>query len=133
MNGLVEWLHARLDAEEQRAGEAGGVAWHALGPCVYDGDPGVTGHRNWVAEAETEAQAAYIAEYDPARALRQVEAGRRILARHRVDESDHAWRYSAPRYCVGCGYQGDCDDPVTEDIDRCPELLDLAYGLGIEA
>jgi hypothetical protein len=60
----------------------------------------------------------HIVRYDPARALRQVAAGRRILARHHEDEHEHG-------YCAGCprgGIQGDLET----EIDGCPELRDLA-------
>ncbi|MFF9309908.1 hypothetical protein ACF1BS_03265 [Streptomyces sp. NPDC014748] len=62
--------------------------------------------------------------------LRRCEADRRILARHAVDpsESDSLTFATA---CHGCGTEGDCDDPVTENVNDCPELLDLAHAHGI--
>lgn len=66
-----------------------------------------------------------IAHQGSARALAEVTAKRRVLARHRIDPEragDRMWA----RACIGCGTAGDCDDPVTEDINNCPELLDMA-------
>lgn len=62
--------------------------------------------------------------------LRRCDADRRILARHSVDPKradDRLWATA----CQGCGYFGDCDDPNTENINDCPELLDLAHAHGL--
>lgn len=56
------------------------------------------------------------------------EADRRILARHRL-ATEWTWAHDAP--CHGCGTEGDCDDPVTENLNDCPELLDLAHAHGL--
>jgi hypothetical protein len=62
--------------------------------------------------------------------LRRCEADRRILARHRLDPGqEDSWMFAAA--CMGCGTEGDCDDPVTENLNDCPELLDLAHAHGI--
>ncbi|MFE4420457.1 hypothetical protein [Streptomyces sp. NPDC056817] len=54
------------------------------------------------------------------------EADRRILARHRSVDGG----YSVA--CAGCGYDGSyCPEPVTENLNDCPELLDLAHAHGI--
>ena len=62
--------------------------------------------------------------------LRRCEADRRILARHNVvpDEADHHLYATA---CHGCGTHGDCDDPEVENLNDCPELLDLAHAHGM--
>ncbi|WP_055693388.1 hypothetical protein [Streptomyces prasinopilosus] len=60
--------------------------------------------------------------------LRRCEADRRILARHRL-ATEWTWAHEAP--CHGCGTEGDCDDPVTENLNDCPELLDLAHAHGL--
>jgi hypothetical protein len=59
--------------------------------------------------------AVHVARHDPARALRQVAAVRRIMARHHAD--DHGM-------CAGCptGTAGDPEYP----IDECPEQRDVA-------
>jgi hypothetical protein len=53
-----------------------------------------------------------------------------VLARHRHDPESATWSNS-PYPCRGCGFEGDCDDPVTEHVNDCPELLDLANAHGI--
>lgn len=58
------------------------------------------------------------------------EADRRILTRHRLDPAEADDRLYATA-CHGCGTEGDCDDPVTENISDCPELLDLAHAHGV--
>ncbi|MFC9268933.1 hypothetical protein ACFTXJ_14320 [Streptomyces zhihengii] len=58
------------------------------------------------------------------------EADRRILARHRVDPDASDSRLFATA-CDGCGTEGECDDPVIENVNDCPELLDLAHAHGI--
>lgn len=61
----------------------------------------------------------HIARHDPARVLREVEAKRRVLARHH--EESHV---SGP-ICRGCGFTGDLDEP-RNFIHECEELQDLA-------
>ncbi|TFI30173.1 hypothetical protein [Streptomyces sp. 4R-3d] len=62
----------------------------------------------------------------PDAVLRRCEADRRILARHRIDS-----HISYAPACHGCGTEGHCDDPVTENLNDCPELLDLAHAHGL--
>lgn len=62
--------------------------------------------------------------------LRRCEADRRILARHKVDPAQAEDRLYATA-CHGCGTYGDCDDPNTENLNDCPELLDLGYAHGL--
>ncbi|GAA2803306.1 hypothetical protein [Streptomyces showdoensis] len=71
-----------------------------------------------VAEAETAA--------DTPAAARRCEADRRILDRHRLDLDDP---YEPS--CLGCGTYGDLESPNTDNINDCPELLDLAHAHGI--
>jgi hypothetical protein len=65
---------------------------------------------------------------NPTNALRRCEADRRILARHRLNP-DAYWAEAA--MCHGCGTESEYDYPVTENLNDCPELLDLAYAHGI--
>ncbi|MFJ9985295.1 hypothetical protein ACIQUD_14905 [Streptomyces globisporus] len=58
--------------------------------------------------------------------LRRCEADRRILARHRLDPN---FAYEAA--CYGCGTYGDLDLSNVDNINDCPELLDLAHAHGI--
>jgi hypothetical protein len=54
------------------------------------------------------------------------EADRRILDRHQAVDD----RYSVA--CNGCGYDGSyCPGPITENVNDCPELLDLGYAHGL--
>ncbi|CAM5620716.1 DUF6221 family protein [Streptomyces aurantiogriseus] len=69
-----------------------------------------------------------IAMHDPAAVLRRCEADRRILARHRLNP-DAYWANAA--MCAGCGTYGEFDDPETDNLNDCPELLDLAHAHGL--
>ncbi|MCX4816755.1 hypothetical protein OG601_47405 [Streptomyces sp. NBC_01239] len=58
------------------------------------------------------------------------EADRRILARHTLDPARaDSWMFAAA--CMGCGTEGTFEEPVAENINDCPELLDLAHAHGI--
>lgn len=65
---------------------------------------------------------------DPKPIRRRCEADRRILARHRLATE---WTWQRDPACHGCGTEGDCDDPVIDNVNDCPELLDLAHAHGI--
>lgn len=67
---------------------------------------------------------------DPAAVLRRCEADRRILARHALDP-EKAYDWVDATMCAGCGTYSDCDWPVTDNLNDCPELLDLAHAHGI--
>lgn len=66
--------------------------------------------------------------HNPGSVLRRCEADRRILERHRLDP--HAC-WSDATACAGCGVYGEAEWPVTDNLNDCPELLDLAYAHGI--
>jgi hypothetical protein len=57
--------------------------------------------------------------------LRRCEADRRILARHHRDPDCLAWAS-----CKGCG-NDDWGLPHVDNLNDCPELLDLAHAHGI--
>jgi hypothetical protein len=60
----------------------------------------------------------------------RLEADRRILARHCLDPAKaDSWMFAAA--CMGCGTEGTFEEPVAENINDCPELLDLAHAHGI--
>ncbi|GGS41742.1 hypothetical protein F2B00_03500 [Streptomyces parvus] len=80
-----------------------------------------------VEATEAEGRAMLI---DPTPILRRCEADRRILARHQVDPDAADSRLFATA-CHGCGTEGECYDPVTDNLNDCPELLDLAHAHGI--
>jgi hypothetical protein len=58
----------------------------------------------------------HIVRYDPDRALREVAAKRRVLARHHDDDGDG---------CYGCGFGND-EERMVKDVNDCPELRDMA-------
>jgi hypothetical protein len=121
----VAFAEARLDEDEAAARAAASVAgphWHddhyypddearhpttmilsAAGSPLAD-----TLHR------DDEEMAPFIARYDPARALREVEAGRRILARHQPDN-------------YGCQYCADGGHNIIGGGWGCADLADLLY------
>lgn len=61
-------------------------------------------------------------------ALRRCEADRKILARHRLNP-DAYWADAA--MCEGCGTEGEMGYARTENLNDCPELLDLAEAHGL--
>jgi hypothetical protein len=102
VSDLVAFLSARLDEREAAARALGDPDWGmrpwqveecagdgASGcPCiVYQGeykpvDQPQVPTIQYIADGEAPEYAAHIARYDPARVLREVEAGRNILARY---------------------------------------------------
>lgn len=77
-----------------------------------------------------EADAHHIGANGPDVVLRRCEADRRILARHRLDPGEA----DSPMYttaCKGCQRWGEFDYPNTENLNDCPELLDLGYAHGL--
>ncbi|MCL6734393.1 DUF6221 family protein [Streptomyces neyagawaensis] len=105
MDDLVQWLRAQLDQDERIARRAGGLAWSR--PPEYLGDPAairdseqerVVCYEGW----PSEGQAVHIAEWDPARVLREIDAKRRIIDQHE--------RYSAERRRMMGGWDPQSDD-----------------------
>ena len=68
----------------------------------------------------------HIELHDPAAVLRRCEADRRILARHRIDPN-----VTYEPACEGCGTYGDMELSNVDNLNDCPELLDLAHAHGI--
>lgn len=58
--------------------------------------------------------------------LRRCEADRRILARHALDPD-----VSYEPACKGCGTYGDQEMSNIDNLNDCPELIDLAHAHGI--
>lgn len=83
----------------------------------------------WIAQQVDRAEAQAHTSPDPTAALRRCEADRRVLARHNTNPNHADDRLHAVA-CNGCGTHGDCDDPATDNINDCPELLDLAHAHG---
>lgn len=78
----------------------------------------------WIAERVAEAET--VAAGSPA-AIRRCEADRRILDRHRAVPG--GWP-EAPA-CEGCGTYGDPELASVDNVNDCPELLDLAHAHGL--
>ncbi|MFJ2110637.1 hypothetical protein ACIOEX_01690 [Streptomyces sp. NPDC087850] len=95
----------------------------AISGTVTDVSHGADGLRFSVAQRGVET-------VTDAATLRRCEADRRILARHRLDP-DRAHHPNDATACQGCGTTCDGDWPVTENLNDCPELLDLAHAHGI--
>ncbi|HMH90612.1 MAG TPA: DUF6221 family protein [Streptosporangiaceae bacterium] len=122
-HSLAAFVTARLDEDEAMARAAPGEHWRAFaeesiaGASVYDEQwvllyperydhdnklsvkPGATGPQ-YIERARDE-MAAHIARHDPARVLREVTAGRRILELHLPDEDSPDADPDEPR-CQRC-------------------------------
>jgi len=83
----------------------------------------------WITQ-QVDAAEAYALDHilNPVNALRRCEADRRILNRHRLNP-DAYWAEAA--MCEGCGTEDEMAYPRTENLNDCPELLDLAHAHGI--
>jgi hypothetical protein len=83
----------------------------------------------WITQ-QVDAAEAYALDHiiDPASALRRCEADRRILNRHRLNPNAY-WAEAA--MCEGCGTEDEMAYPRTENLNDCPELLDLAHAHGL--
>ncbi|MEV8046397.1 DUF6221 family protein [Streptomyces griseoluteus] len=116
MDDLVQWLTAQLDVEDRvarAAAEESHPEWSPgdknLGSQVSTaeyGDPVVVGpwdYLDWDVRQ-------HIAAHDPARVLREIDAKRRVMKRH----------HDFQGWCAGCG------NDLTNQINDCPELRDLA-------
>lgn len=133
---LHEWITARVGTAEVVARAATPDPWEAV---VDRHQHGVVDASVWadaigyyIAEKVSsgdrhEADARHIGTSDPTAVLRRCEADRRVLARHHLPDLDD-WMYPG---CYGCGTEGHMDNLVTENINECPELLDLAHAHGI--
>lgn len=141
MPDLHGWITQQINHVEATAGPATSGPWYAS-EYHYDpdgdftaqlgGSPGaadIAGHGYEGGGVDTMHTARHIALHDPAAVLRRCEADRRVLARHRANP-DALSRLDTVA-CEGCGVYGDCDLPVTDNVNDCPELLDLAHAHGI--
>lgn len=131
---LHAWITQQVDRVEEtaRAVEDRSAPWD--GQWMADGNSAVrtvNGHVLFYGRGPDPLKpglADHVALHDPAHVLRRCEADRRILARHRLATE---WTWALDPACHGCGTSGDCDDPVTDNVNDCPELLDLAHAHGI--
>lgn len=118
---IVVFIQAQLDHDEQVARAATPGPWSVddtdYAEAIYGADPNsavVAGGR-WGNEAsvfDTTETAEHIALHDPARALREVAAKRRIVARHSPRAAGPPNMWATPP----CGWPS---------LDPCPDLRDL--------
>jgi hypothetical protein len=110
---LEAFANARLDEDEAAAIAATPGPWLATGEDILSR----ADDRHWAgacAANASGADGAHIARHDPARALREVEAGRRILDRHQPDG-------------YGCQYCDDGGHGNSGGDGFCADLADLVY------
>lgn len=115
MPDLHGWIVQQVDHTEDRARRTSEDLFHVLGQIEYE-DRGV------------ERDEQHIEHHKPLRVLRRCAADRKILARHRLSP-DAYWSDAA--MCEGCGTEGEMGYAVTENLNDCPELLDLAEAHGL--
>lgn len=147
MPDLHGWITQQIDAVEAAARKAAALCGcHAPAPSwsFRDGDEPTDGRilvvdephptlkrkigRRWNGSYEGLFMAEHIVRHDPAAVLRRCEADRKILNRHRLNP-DATWYEAA--MCAGCGDEGEMCYPRTENLNDCPELLDLGYAHGL--
>lgn len=143
MSDVVEWLREQVDTDERIAWAVASKDWTAVGTrfpdpgshaeemlrgYVYDFDADRSVSADSVPDADGDGpDAVHIAEHDPDRVLRQVQAFRRILREHRrVDDDpayiDDTWGYPQ---CYGCGANFH-EEYNVDNIEDCPVLRNLA-------
>jgi hypothetical protein len=133
---LHAWITQQVDEAEAAARAQLKGLRVAFEP--HDGGPVITGTVTEAART-TEGLQLAVAQYgaEPvddawanvpqvAALLRRCEADRRILARHRLDPAQDAF----PVACEGCGLD-DWGLPNIENLNDCPELLDLGHAHGL--
>lgn len=134
---LHAWITQQVDRLEEtaRAVEDRSAPWD--GQWMADGNSAVrtvNGHVLFYRHGPAPLKhglADHVALNDPATVLRRCEADRRILARHRIDPAAAGTPRAAA--CDGCGVEWvrDYCEPATDNLNDCPELLDLAHAHGI--
>lgn len=144
---LHAWITLQVDEVEKRARDCDATDWRHIGPgIVVDRDTDGWQHAPdnavivtvaheriwWSTDPAHSPEADHIVTHSPDAILRRCEADRRVLARHRL-ATEWTWALVSEAPCHGCGTSGDFDDPVTDQLNECPELLDLAHAHGITA
>lgn len=129
MPDLHGWIVQRIDRVEsnlrgvdEEHGRNWTTQWNASSDTftVYDGNSSA------VAADILPAAARLIALHDPAAVLRRCAADRKILARHRLNPD-----ITFEPACEGCRTYGDRALSWTDNLNECPELLDLAEAHGL--
>ena len=147
MTDLHGWITQQIDETERRARACTATDWrHVFDGIIVDRDTDGWQHAPdsarianvayeriyWSTNPAHSPDADHIVCNDPDTVLRRCEADRRILARHRL-ATEWDWAFSSEAPCHGCGTNGDGDYFVTDQLNECPELLDLAHAHGITA
>lgn len=135
MLDLHGWITQQIDKAADAARDATEGSWYAEHPEGRWGDDPearLIGGGKVLATFSNDynghLNADHAALHGPAAVLRRCEADRRVLARHRLTP-DAYWADAA--MCEGCGTYGDMDLAETENLNDCPELLDLAHAHGL--
>jgi hypothetical protein len=143
---LHAWITQQVDEVEKRARDCDATDWRHIGPgIIVDRDTDgwqhapdnarivtVAHERIWWTSPAHSPEADHIVTHSLDAVLLRCEADRRILARHRVDPT----AADSPTFAIACDgcrsewVQDDCE-PLTANINDCPELLDLAHAHGI--
>ncbi|MDX5563750.1 DUF6221 family protein [Streptomyces sp. ID05-04B] len=143
---LHTWITQQIDERKRLAQACTTTDWrHVFDGIIVDRDTDGWQHapdNTVIARVDTDRiywstspahspEADHIAGNDPDTVLRRCESDRRILARHRLDPAAANTPHATA--CDGCGadYVQDHWDPVTDNLNDCPELLDLAHAHGI--
>lgn len=129
---LHAWITQQVDRVEASARRAADCAtarrWQAINSVIVAVPDGNTAGPEIIEAAFHTYDDALVhaAVHDPATVLRRCEADRRILARHRLDPD-----VTYEPACEGCGTYGDMGLSEVDNLNDCPELLDLAHAHGI--
>jgi hypothetical protein len=143
---LHAWITQQVDETERRARGCTAADWRHVGSgIIVDRDTDGWQHAPdeavivsvaseriyWNTSPPSAPDADHIINHSPESVLRRCEADRRILARHRLDPAAENTPRAAA--CDGCGVEWvqDYCDPIIDNLNDCPELLDLAHAHGI--
>lgn len=107
-------LNAFRDYGEDAGDTVNGPEWSEIWPGTVQCGP-----RGELIGTGDSGLSRHIIQHDPARVLRQVEAGRRILARHCKSEASQS-----TAYCAGCAHDPEGWPEI--ELNDCSELRDLA-------
>ena len=123
---ITQQITLAVAVAEEAADGAGSAHWRAAETASCDCCVHLRTEDGGLLCTPDSRYADHIAAHDPAAVLRRCTADRKILARHTLNPDVH---YEPA--CKGCGTYGDMELSETENLNECPELLDLAEGYGL--
>jgi hypothetical protein len=138
---LHAWITQQVDERERLARSCEATDWrHVFDGIIVNRDTDGWQHAPdnaviaridydriyWTTSPAHSPEADHIVTHDPDAVLLRCEADRRILARHRLDPD-----VTYEPACKGCGTYGDFELPNVDNLNDCPELLDLGHAHGI--